>query len=268
VCGLAGLIFFYIGVSMGWLYTFMGVILGSGVIPIALCITWSKANKWGCIGGSLIGFAAGVIAWLVTTAKLNNGVIDVTTTGGDYEMLAGNVASFLVGGVIATVVSYLFPEDFDWVATRAVNAPVKPDPAPKVPEEDITKTEKEGSDVKPSSIADMSSKSTQQDTDDELNPEHLQKAFVFASISSIVLFVIFILLIPLPLFGAQTVYTAKGYTAWVAIGIAWVFLSIFGVVIYPIYESRHALFRIANGVYTDLFTKESGKFVPRTNVTV
>lgn len=268
VCSIAGLIFYYIGVSMGWLYTFMGVILGSGVIPIALCITWKKANKWGCIGGSLIGFAAGVIAWLVTTAKLNNGVINVTTTGGDYEMLAGNVASFLAGGIIATVVSFLFPEDFDWAATRAINTPVKPDPIPKVPEEDIVKTEKEGSDVKSGSIAEISSKSTQQDIDDELNPEHLHKAFVFASISSIVLFVIFILLIPLPLFGAQTVYTAQGYTAWVAIGIAWVFLSICGVVIYPIFESRHALIRIAKGVYTDLFTKESGKFVPGSNVTV
>ncbi|KAM6495063.1 urea transporter [Amanita muscaria] len=268
VCSIAGLIFYYIGVSMGWLYTFMGVILGSGVIPIALCITWKKANKWGCIGGSLIGFAAGVIAWLVTTAKLNNGVINVTTTGGDYEMLAGNVASFLAGGIIATVVSFLFPEDFDWAATRAINTPVKLDPVPKVPEEDIVKTEKEGSDVKSGSIAEISSKSTQQDIDDELNPEHLHKAFVFASVSSIVLFVIFILLIPLPLFGAQTVFTAQGYTAWVAIGIAWVFLSICGVVIYPIFESRHALIRIAKGVYTDLFTKESGKFVPGSNVTV
>lgn len=55
----------------------MGVILGSGVVPIALCITWSKANKWGCIIGSLAGFAAGIIAWLVTTSTLNNGVVSV-----------------------------------------------------------------------------------------------------------------------------------------------------------------------------------------------
>jgi urea-proton symporter len=32
--GIAGTIFFYIGVSMGWLYTFMGVLLGSAVVPI------------------------------------------------------------------------------------------------------------------------------------------------------------------------------------------------------------------------------------------
>lgn len=80
IMGLAGLIFYYIGVSMGWLYTFMGVILGSGVAPIALCITWGQANKWGCISGAIIGFATGIIAWLVTTATLNDGVINVVVS--------------------------------------------------------------------------------------------------------------------------------------------------------------------------------------------
>ena len=55
----------------------MGVILGSAVVPIALGVTWSKANKWGCIWGSIIGFFAGIIAWLVTTSTLNGGVINV-----------------------------------------------------------------------------------------------------------------------------------------------------------------------------------------------
>ena len=62
------------------LQTFMGVILGSAVAPIALCVTWSKANKWGCIGGSVAGFVAGIIAWLITTSTLNGGVINVTVS--------------------------------------------------------------------------------------------------------------------------------------------------------------------------------------------
>lgn len=87
--------------------TFMGVILGSAVVPIALCITWSHANKWGCIGGSVAGFFAGLIAWLVTTSALNGGVINVSTSGGDYEMLAGNLASIGVGGIISVAVSLI-----------------------------------------------------------------------------------------------------------------------------------------------------------------
>ena len=127
VMGLLGLIFFYIGISMGWLYVrrdptpshrvapltarhrqeFMGVVLGSAVVPIAMCITWSKANKWGCIGGAVAGFCAGVTAWLVTTAALNDSVLTVQTTGGDLEMLAGNLASIGVGGIVTVVTSLI-----------------------------------------------------------------------------------------------------------------------------------------------------------------
>jgi urea-proton symporter len=55
----------------------MGVILGSAVVPIALGVTWGKANRIGCILGSVAGFGAGLTAWLVTTSKLNGGVINV-----------------------------------------------------------------------------------------------------------------------------------------------------------------------------------------------
>lgn len=100
IMGLLGLIFFYIGISMGWLYVriplhplnqtfpdsvlctqeFMGVVLGSAVVPIALCVCWKKANKWGCIVGSIAGFFAGLIAWLVTTSSLNGGSLTITVS--------------------------------------------------------------------------------------------------------------------------------------------------------------------------------------------
>ncbi|KAF8733477.1 hypothetical protein AX14_003791 [Amanita brunnescens Koide BX004] len=274
VCGIAGLIFFYIGVSLGWLYTFMGVILGSGVIPIALCITWKKANKWGCISGAVIGFAAGLIAWLVTTAKLNNNVINVVTSGGDYEMLAGNIASFILGGIIATVTSFLWPADFDWSITRSINVP-KPLKTASSSSDEVQNTTGKGDqkdlDIteKPASIIAVSTRtSIQPGQGDDLDPASLQKAFIFASVSSLTLLFVLIIAIPLPLFFAQTVYTPKGYTAWVAIGIAWVFCSIFAVVIYPVFESRHAIIQVTRGIYIDLFTKSSGKFVSNKRVHV
>lgn len=99
--GVAGTIFFYIGISMGWLYLFMGTLLGSAVVPVALSITWKSANTNGCIAGAVGGLVAGMIAWLVATAKLNNNVINAVTAGGNYPMLAGNVASIAVGGIIS-----------------------------------------------------------------------------------------------------------------------------------------------------------------------
>lgn len=263
VCmGLAGLIFFYIGISMGWLYTFMGVILGSAVVPIALCITWSRANKWGCIGGSIAGFFAGLIAWLVTTSSLNGGVINVTTSGGDYEMLAGNLASIGVGGIVAVAASLVWPEDFDFESTRGLNITVA---APKVTrgveydDEKTSEKEAEKGQVSTEAHEAVDYESPIITTDPDLDPVALDKAFRFAAWSSAALTVVMLILIPLPLFFASTIYGVRGLTAWVVIGILWCFCSAFTVVLYPLWESRTAITQIACGVVKDIFTSGSGK---------
>lgn len=57
-----------------------------------------------------------------------------------------------------------------------------------------------------------------------------------------------IIIIPLPLFFAQTIYGVKGLGAWVIIGIIWTFCSALAVVVYPLYESREALLMVSRGL--------------------
>ena len=57
-----------------------------------------------------------------------------------------------------------------------------------------------------------------------------------------------LIIIPLPLFFAQTVYGVGGLTAWVVIGMIWAFCSAISVVLYPLYESRAALRLIGRGI--------------------
>ncbi|KAI0292035.1 urea transporter [Russula brevipes] len=193
--GIAGMIFYYIGISMGWLYTFMGVILGSAVVPIALCITWSQANKWGCIAGSVAGFFTGLIAWLVTTSSLNGGVINFTPTQ--------------------------WPEDFDFESTRALNVRTRVTT--------VTQVGKPYGDEKGSEIAETRSAADDEGgivtPDPDLDPISLTKAYRFATWSSVALTLVMLILIPLPLFFASTIYSTRGLTVWVVIGILWCFCS-------------------------------------------
>ncbi|KAH0578839.1 hypothetical protein H2248_003033 [Termitomyces sp. 'cryptogamus'] len=251
---IAGLIFFYIGVSMGWLYTFMGVVLGSAVVPTALCVSWSKANKWGCISGAILGFFTGIMGWLVTTASLNGGVVNVMTGGGDIEMLVGNIISLSVGGVIAVVWSYMYPADFDFTITRAINAP-------HYHTSNMKETKEDDDRKVPSTQAQSVGNVVGLTQDCDLDFVKLNKAFKFAAWSSITLGIILIVVIPLPLFFMQILYGVRGFQAWVVIGIIWVFTSCMAVILLPLWESREALKMVSCGVIKDIFGRGAGKYM-------
>ncbi|EMS63712.1 putative urea active transporter 1 [Triticum urartu] len=66
--GVLAVVLNLVGVSLGWMYLAMGVLVGSAVIPIALLLLWSKANAFGAMLGTISGCVLGVIVWL-TVAK-------------------------------------------------------------------------------------------------------------------------------------------------------------------------------------------------------
>jgi hypothetical protein len=176
----------------------MGVILGSAVIPIALAVTWSRANRLGCIAGSLIGLAAGLAAWLGTTSGLNDGNITVTTSGGDYEMLAGNLASILVGGAVAIGASVVWPENYGFEETRAMNAPKgsiftlaaaahQDDQASEKREEMDEKREATVDEARSVKGVDGQEHTHEGPDESELEPTSLERAFRFAWWASVVL---------------------------------------------------------------------------------
>jgi len=72
-----------------------------------------------------------------------------------------------------------------------------------------------------------------------------------------------IILIPLPLFFASTIYDVTGFTVWVVVAIIWAFIASFIVVIYPLWESRAALTRVFKGIVKDIMQPGSGKYVPK-----
>ena len=71
---------YYAGVSMGYLYLLMGVIVSSAVLPASLTLLWKKQNVWAVTLSPILGLACSLTAWLVT-AKTQYGEITVETSG-------------------------------------------------------------------------------------------------------------------------------------------------------------------------------------------
>ncbi len=81
VSGALAVILLKLELSLGWVYLFMGVVIGSAVLPVAFSITWKNCSAAGAISGSVLGFIAALISWLVS-AKMLFGEITLKTTGG------------------------------------------------------------------------------------------------------------------------------------------------------------------------------------------
>ncbi len=54
--------------------------------------------------------ACSVMTWLIVAAKLNDGVINLDTTGQDYPMLAGNLVALFLSMILCIILSYIFPQ--------------------------------------------------------------------------------------------------------------------------------------------------------------
>lgn len=97
---------YYAGISMGYLYLLMGVIISSAVLPATLTLMWRKQNVWAAGLSPILGLCCSIIAWLVTTSKLNDGVINVATSGSNNPMLAGNVVALVSPGIFIPVLTW------------------------------------------------------------------------------------------------------------------------------------------------------------------
>ncbi|RDX62877.1 Urea-proton symporter DUR3, partial [Mucuna pruriens] len=117
--GLLAVILNKAGVSLGWMYLAMGVLIGSAVLPIAFMLLWRKANATGAILGTMLGCVLGITTWLSVT-KIQYGRINLDTTGRNAPMLAGNLVSILTGGLVHAICSMLWSQNYDWSTTKEI----------------------------------------------------------------------------------------------------------------------------------------------------
>ncbi|VEU21990.1 DEKNAAC102975 [Brettanomyces naardenensis] len=255
-------VFHKIGISMSWLFFFLGVVTAGGVIPISLAFMWKDLNKFGAIAGPLGGGLLALIVWLVT-AKTYMGEITVDTLIDQWVSFAGSATALFFGGIIAVVSSWIKPQNFNWNITRKRS--VLSEVSTKWEQTDVP--ESVGSEEKKNEFAQTTIEESKsiEDSDDLVPPadyvpspeeyggvdiRKLQQVYKKYGIMFLVLSFIIAIVIPVPLSIAPYIWSKGFFTAVVVlVFLSWA-NSFYGVVILPIVESRHEL---AN-LFRDLFT--------------
>jgi len=226
------------GITLGYLYLLMGIIVAPAVIPIAFTLTWKKQSAAGAIVSSIFSFLMGVTTWLATAGGMY-GKVTVETTGMNYPMLAGNLVSLLLPFFITVPMSLVAPQqNFDWDETREQITFV-------ADEEEIAKK-------------------VEYDRDEEENPEKLNAAMKVAYAWAWALTGVLIFLFPLPLLGERYIFSTSFFTFWVVIGFMWTWVAALTVTIWPVYESLGGVTTIC----TNLLQGKSHSKIPSKEVEI
>ena len=112
--GCFSIILFELGLNLGWVYLFMGVVIGSAVAPLWNLMTWKKASGTGAVLAAWSGLVLALIAWTVA-AKFYSGSVTIETLGSNAAMLSGNLVAILSSAMIHWAYStFVDPQDYDF----------------------------------------------------------------------------------------------------------------------------------------------------------
>jgi hypothetical protein len=186
---------YYIGISMGYLYVMMGVVISAAVLPATLTLLWSGQSWAAATFSPILGFVCSMSAWLVTT-KVKYGELTVETTGQNVPMLVGNVVSLLAPILFIPILTYLppfRPQNYDWQSMR-----------------DISKVEDE--DVVDETTVDLEREPVEHnntEAGDALEQVKLAKAAKIARWLTVTLTLALLVVWPMPMFGSSYVFSKK-----------------------------------------------------------
>ena len=217
--GMGGLavLLLSLGLSLGFVYLAMGILIGSAVIPIALTILWKRTNRVAATVGAIIGLIVAVTTWVSVAASLPEygGEVTLASLGHNYSMLFGNIAGILTGGAVAIFGSLASKTSFDWNDLR----------------EKIT-------------LVELSAAASAQVTENE---ETLKRAFKFSLKGGGLMTLVLIIAWPMPLIASNYVFDQISYGAWVAISVIWVSVASAFIIFLPIVEARHGIAQVMRG---------------------
>merc|ERR1712014_384561 len=235
VCGLFGYFLYGVGLNLGWVYSFMGTVIGSAVIPVSCCLCTSYMTKNGAIAGAWAGQIMGIVAWLAVGSTVcsngvmeddfisskefptcEKGVLDVTTLGNITAQTAGSSAALLGSGSVAYIIATIEyaigkekPFDFNIMKTG------------------IKRLEQEKDDL----------------PEYEMTAAYLEPAANYVFKYGWFYSVLIIFIWPLTTI-AWGVFGKDNYTLWASLAFIWGCLGSMVIIALPIIESKESIIKI------------------------
>lgn len=157
-------------------------------------------------------------------------------------MLAGNVAALLSPIVFSPLFTLIFgSQNYDYESMRAIR---------KVDDSEVAAAAHIDLELVPGEGNDPSSAQAEEEE------RKLNRAALYSRTLTIFLALAFLILWPIPMYGSSYVFSKKFFTGWVVVGLIWLFCTLFGVVVFPLYEGRESIMRVSRMMFLDLMGRK------------
>lgn len=283
----------YGGANMTWLGYLRPVVSCPGIIPLALTLGWSRQTRLAAVVSPILGFFTGLGIWLGTAYHLY-GTVTIATTQNPLPALYGAIGSFFSPALYSVLISLYKPSKFDWreflrieLADEAIlhredgklaSPSSGSDDEKKVSDTDFKAGGTDDAALTKPTAADQPALSPERQVG-KLSPEILnspstrslddvQHPFDEATLQKLrlweriawVFFVVIVLvtfvLWPMPLY-RDYIFTKPFFSGWTTVAIVWQFFAFVAVVVFPVWDGRHAIAKGARGVWRSIGSRSA-----------
>ncbi|ODV65213.1 hypothetical protein HYPBUDRAFT_144284 [Hyphopichia burtonii NRRL Y-1933] len=220
-------IFNYIGVTLGWLMSFYGIILTPEVFILIFSLFWKKTSSESIFIGAPLGTLSGIACW-IGSAYHYGGSVDKDTLFLVIPNLIGNFVALFSTMFYMIIISYLKPADFDFTSL-----------APKF-------------EIGDDADSHLKENITLQDDD----RRQLKRGLWVSAIFSVLIVFGGYIIVPLCFYGTEYEFSKAYFTQWIVIMMIWLILATIYVIVYPIYQGRKSLARICRMMLAEFSQKE------------
>jgi hypothetical protein len=256
----------YGGANMTWVNYFSPILTCPGIFPLLFTLMWSGQTKAAAIISPILGLITGIGIW-IGTAQAIYGSISIETTQMQAPSLYGSCGSLFSPILYSLIISYIKPSTFDFREflridliedTSNPGTGVTSTPNTSVPALNSSDDEK-GSNEKGTSPTILASPPSPGIPSSQIPLDELRHPFDDETLAYLRrwykiawAFLIFVILItfvvwPMPLY-RDWIFTKPFFKSWIVVAIIWQFLAVILVVIYPIYDGRHAISQSVRGM--------------------
>ena len=212
--GVLAIVFNYIGVTVGWLLSFIGIILSPEVGAVTMMLFWPKMTKLGLLIGAPLGTLTGIACWVGSSYSFS-GVVDKNTLMVSKATFIGNIVALSSAPIYIAILSYLKPDEIPFDLTLLGKGIKMADDCDKEEAEAVVIT---GDDLK------------------TLKRQGWASVFV----NFFILLIVYVMITCI-LFGINKDFSKSSFTAWIVICLIWVIVAAAYIILLPLYQGRHSL---------------------------